>query len=581
MERHGKQADESVAAKVIASTLNLISVIFAKTYFPTYSNSLKEIARHLNFEWSETSASGTNSIAWRHDWEKSHADVFMHRLINYNAEDCVALARLKGRLGDLSVNDGKANGSSDVVHADSLPGNFTHTFKTNQFQFAEFKQINQAAYWDYQREKVLVRSSQRLKRIAQMTSKKTRAGPPNVTVNCTHPTVCPKCGGLTVYKHQTAEKLVVDLRFGQASVKRWATKYRFYYYRCPDCRAVFHNSQRGWTFNKFGPNLQAFCVYQIIELRLSQRKVATFLNLIFGFKLSCITVNEFKKSAAAFYQETFEALQRSIVTGALVHADETKVNLHGEAGYVWVFTNLEKVIYLYSSSREGELVQQVLKDFDGVLVSDFYAAYDSLNCAQQKCLIHLIRDLNEDVYKDPFNNEFKELIGKVATLLKPIIETVDRFGLKTRFLRKHKTEVEGFFNWMSRQEYRTETALKCKQRLEKNRETLFTFLDHDDIPWNNNNAEHAVKAFAMLRRDMDGLSTKDGIKEYLILLSICQTCKYMGVDFLDFLRSGEKDIHAFAESRRRRKRPAPNKPSTDSTPELSPDILPPGDGQST
>jgi hypothetical protein len=33
----------------------------------------------------------------------------------------------------------------------------------------------------------------------------------------------------------------------------------------------------------------------------------------------------------------------------------------------------------------------------------------------------------------------------------------------------------------------------------------------------------------------------------------------MGVDFLDFLRSGEKDIHAFAESRRRRKRPSPTR----------------------
>src|SRR5262245_46946376 len=45
------------------------------------------------------------------------------------------------------------------------------------------------------------------------------------------------------------------------------------------------------------------------------------------------------------------------------------------------------------------------------------------------------------------------------------------------------------------------------------------------------------------------------IEEYLILLSVCQTCKYIGVDFLDFLRSGEKDIHAFAESRRRRRKP--------------------------
>jgi hypothetical protein len=138
-------------------------------------------------------------------------------------------------------------------------------------------------------------------------------------------------------------------------------------------------------------------------------------------------------------------------------------------------------------------------------------------------------------------------------IVDPILRPSIRSNPKTRFLSKHKPEAERFFKWLSCQEYRSETALKCKQRLEKNHETLFTFLDHDDVPWNNNNAEHAVKAFAMLRRDMDGLSSKNGINEYLVLLSVCQTCKYMGVDFLDFLRSGEQDIHAFAESRRRRR----------------------------
>jgi hypothetical protein len=467
----------------------------------------------------------------------------------------MALARLNGRLGDLSVNGDKAKYPADVVHADSLPHNFTRTFETIQFQFAEFQHINRAAYWDYQREKVLVRSSARLKRIARKVSKTTKVTPrPNAILDCTHPSVCPKCGGFTVYKHQTAKKMVADLRFGHASVKRWVTRYRFYYYRCPDCRTVFYNCERAWTRDKFGPNLQAICVYQNIELRLSQGRIAAFLNLILGFQLSRVNVNDFKKSAAAFYQETSQALLQSIVAGSLVQADETKVNLHDQAGYVWVFTNLEEVVYLYSPSREGDLVQRVLKGFNGVLVSDFYTVYDSLNCTQQKCLIHLIRDLNEDVFKEPFNTEFKELVGEVAALLKPMIQTIDRFGLKARFLRKHKAEVEQFFKRLSHRQYRSETALKCKQRLEKNRETLFTFLDHDDIPWNNNNAEHAVKAFALLRRDLDGLANENGIKEYLTLLTVSQTCKHMGVDFLDFLRSGEKDIHAFAESRRGRRR---------------------------
>ena len=37
----------------------------------------------------------------------------------------------------------------------------------------------------------------------------------------------------------------------------------------------------------------------------------------------------------------------------------------------------------------------------------------------------------------------------------------------------------------------------------------------------------------------------------------------MGVDFLDFLRSAEKDIHAFAQSRRGRKRSSQTSSPTD------------------
>ena len=112
--------------------------------------------------------------------------------------------------------------------------------------------------------------------------------------------------------------------------------------------------------------------------------------------------------------------------------------------YVWVFTNLKEVVYLYLR-REGDLVQRVLKDFKGVFVSDFYAAYESLNCPQQKCLIHLIRDLNEDLFNNPFNAELKELVGELAALLKPMIETVDRFGLKNAFLEEHMADVDRFY----------------------------------------------------------------------------------------------------------------------------------------
>jgi Transposase IS66 family len=75
----------------------------------------------------------------------------------------------------------------------------------------------------------------------------------------------------------------------------------------------------------------------------------------------------------------------------LLHADEKKINVRDKGGFVWVFANMEEVAYVYSETREGDLLHTMLKDFKGVLVSDFYAAYDSIHCPQQKCLIHLIR----------------------------------------------------------------------------------------------------------------------------------------------------------------------------------------------
>jgi hypothetical protein len=238
-----------------------------------------------------------------------------------------------------------------------------------------------------------------------------------------------------------------------------------------------------------------------------------------------------------------------MISGNLIHADETKVNLKGGIGYVWAFSNIEEVVYLYAPTREGGWVVDLLKEFKGVLVSDFYSAYDSLPCAKQKCLIHLIRDMNDDLLENPFNDEIRSLACAFAAIVKPIIETVDRFGLKSRFLRKHKKDVERFFKSLLRQTYQTGIVGKWRTRLLKNQMQLFTFLDYDDIPWNNNNAEHAVKAFVMLRRDLVGNSTERGIRDYLILLSVCETCRIRGLSFLQFLRSGERDIEAFTSKR--------------------------------
>src|SRR5205814_2323278 len=116
------------------------------------------------------------------------------------------------------------------------------------------------------------------------------------------------------------------------------------------------------------------------------------------------------------------------------------------------------------------------------------------------------------------------------------VQTVDQRGLQSRFLRRHQSDVARLYEYLERSEYHSAEATGYQRRLLKNRDKLFTFLDYDGVPWNNNNAEHAIKAFVAIRNVIGGTSSEKGIREYLTLLSISETCKCKVVRFLDFLR---------------------------------------------
>jgi predicted RecB family nuclease len=551
-KRYGELDGDSRIAKTVNNPLNLLSIIYARIYFPTYSNRLKDIARFLDYEWSEPKASGIQTIIWRRGWEQSGNPYLKEKLIMYNQEDCEALELVVNYLRNLSgpnlpSTDSNING---VVNTDSLPRIYPFKFRDIEFCVPGLREVNKAAYWNYQRERILLKSSHRLRRIAKVSKERVQTNPKaNKTIHYPRPSSCPFCSHIRVQKYTPKTKTILDIQFSRSGIKRWVTQHRFYRYYCPACGSKFRNAGRVWSSEKCGPNIEAFSIYLCIYLGLTLEKIATFLNEILGFNFDRHVTHRFKSHAAKYYRNTYEGLLKKIVNGYLLHADETKIYLHDSIGYVWVFASVEEVVYIYTPSREGGPVAELLKDFKGVLVSDFYAIYDSLKCQQQKCLIHLIRDLNSALMKEPFNEEIKLIVAEFAALIKPIIGTVHRFGLRKRYLRKHHADVKRFFKLLSRNVYKTETAMKYRHRLERYRSKLFTFLDYDGVPWNNNNAEHAVKSFVLLRRNFGGFSTEKGIREYLILMSICETCKIKGLNFLEFLRSGERDIDVFAEGK--------------------------------
>jgi predicted RecB family nuclease len=549
--------------RVLSNTVNVLSIIHASVYFPTFSNGLKEVGRYLGCTWTEENASGLQSLVWRSRWEQVREPCWKEKLLTYNSEDCVALKKIAEfvqAIGEAAQSWGEgatpASATSAVVWADEIAvASSRRPWGRAKFALQDFDHVNRCAWFDYQREKVYLRTSKTIRKACRHHRERAKRAklPVNRKLEIRSHT-CPRCKGkrITRLSAEMHSKFAYDLKFTTGGIRRQVIRCTAARHRCEDCKLLFLPKQYK-RLDKHLHGLKSWAMYQHVVHRISFQHLEAMFEDCFGLRVRFVEIHMLKSLVARRYQLAYKRILDRIVAGGLMHADETQVDLQRGKGYVWALTNLEDVVYLYKPSREAGFLQDLLQDFKGVLVSDFFAGYDSLDCPQQKCLIHLIRDFNGDLMGNPYDEEFKALAAEFGKLLRAIVATIDKYGLKQRHLHKHKAEVAHFFRALEARVYRSELAEAYQKRLIKNEGKLFTFLDYDGVPWNNNNAEHAVKAFAYYRRVSDGKMAEDGLSAYLVLLSLYQTCKYRGVSFLKFLLSREDDVAEFCQRERKKK----------------------------
>lgn len=531
---------QEIIKKIIDNSFNLLNIFTYNLYPPTYSNGLKEIARFLKFDWSEKDASGLQSIVWRYNWEMTQSNELKHKLILYNIEDCKALSVVKDWAMLIVKNENKYQFASCMKSENIFKWGITN------YIVKEFEEINSRAYFDYQREHIFLRTEKKVYTAVKKQMQNSKAyNKPDTRINL-FPSICPYCRSKDIIKIKVTEKLQIDVAFMKQGIKKRATLFIGGPSICGKCKRKIPSTDMK-RLPLYGHNLMIWSVNQKIQYKQSSDHINNFLKDFFKIEVSLTQLTRFKELIAKKYLSTHKEIIKEITKSELVHVDETIARIKGVDGYVWVFANYDSVYYEFRETRETDFLKELMKDFNGVLVSDFYTGYDFLECKQQKCMVHLIRDLNEDFLKHQFDIELKTVVIEFGNLLRSIIKTIDKFGLKRIHLNKHKKDVGGFYSNVISQNFESELALSYQKRFAKYKEKLFRFLECDNIPWNNNNAEHAIKPFAKWRKKISRSLTRQNIEHHLVLLSILQTCKYRGFNFFEFLQSGEISISEFSK----------------------------------
>jgi hypothetical protein len=132
-------------------------------------------------------------------------------------------------------------------------------------------------------------------------------------------------------------------------------------------------------------------------LGLPYRKVAKIFKDVFDLNLIHPSFLAFNAEQAQNGAIIYEGIKQSIRYSPCVNANETGWRVNGENHWLWVFTNKDEALYQIDKSRGSKVVGNILGEkYQGVLVSDFYSAYNQLQArAKQHCLGHLLAELKK------------------------------------------------------------------------------------------------------------------------------------------------------------------------------------------
>ena len=351
---------------------------------------------------------------------------------------------------------------------------------------------------------------------------------------------CPDCGGSLKRCSQTRDRYIEDV---PVAVRVETVRHIIHRDWCPACRKVVEPViTEALPQSSIGNGIVVLSAWLHYALGNTISQILSVFNFHLQFKMSQGGLVQMWHRLAdlllAWYEEITEDIQKS----GVLHGDETGWRVNGKTHWLWCFTSKTATIFTIERSRAGPVVLEFIKDcFDGVFVSDFWYAYNVLTCAKQKCLVHLLRELERVVkYKDHggdwpvFSKKLKRLI-RDAIRLRKSKEELDAAPYQRRCEQMEK-RLRLFLShgWSNKE------AKRLLKRLNRHQDEVLTFLYYANVPFENNFGERSIRGAVIMRKNSYNNRSEKGASTQSVLMSVFFTIKQRGLNPVDTVKKALK-----------------------------------------
>jgi transposase len=279
-----------------------------------------------------------------------------------------------------------------------------------------------------------------------------------------------------------------------------------------------------------------------------------------GVDLERSTLADWVGRSAALLDPLVIALRREVLSGNVLHGDDTPVPVLApglgktKTGRLWTYVRDGRpcdskqppaAVFFYSPDRKGAHPQTHLKGFKGILHADGYAGFNAVfdggQVTEAACWAHVRRKFFEEhaAHQSPLAREALDRIGALYGIEEdirgkpPDERSRCRQDKATPLLAELRTWLEATLPKLSG---KSDLAKAMRYTLGR-WDALMRYIDGGHIEIDNNAAERAIRGIALGRKNYLFAGSDAGGARAAAVYSLIETCKLNGIDPEAYLRS--------------------------------------------
>ncbi len=261
----------------------------------------------------------------------------------------------------------------------------------------------------------------------------------------------------------------------------------------------------------------------------SKRDVQQILENIFNLTISLGLVSATEKRVNKTLASTYKDLVSQMEDSAYLHIDETGHNCRGKRGWGWMFTNRDMSLLKLTSSRGKKVLESMLPEYEGIVISDRYGAYRHFEeKKRQICWSHLKRDFERIAQsRNTLLACQGESLGNISRDVFALDKdfkagTISRFFYKIRMRKIKKRMLHALKGILMIPD--VPHAHRVAKNLLDSFDMMWRFVENSEIDLTNNLAERQIRKYVIYRKK-SFFTWSQRVNEFMErILSLFLTC---------------------------------------------------------